>query len=183
MPYTFSRATLPIALLTLTLFGAALSSQSGAHRISNAVPDIARPLPLGAVRLTGGPLKQAQDLDAKYLLALEPDRMLAFYRKRAALEPKAPPYGGWDGDDRNLTGHIAGHHLSAISIMWQATGDARFKQRVDYPESSESRFFDVEYRIPPGFVRGRQKVSVRFEAANGSETAAVFGIRIIRLDG
>src|SRR5437773_5458375 len=132
MPYTFSRATLPIALLTLTLFGAALSSQSGAHRISNAVPDIARPLPLGAVRLMGGPLKQAQDLDAKYLLALEPDRMLAFYRKRAGLEPKAPPYGGWDGDDRNLTGHIAGHHLSAISIMWQATGDARFKQRVDY---------------------------------------------------
>ena len=51
------------------------------------------------------------------------------------------------------------------------------------PESSESRFFDVEYRIPPGLVRGRQKVSVRFEAANGSETAAVFGIRIIRLDG
>ena len=56
MPYTFSRATLPIALLTLTLLGAALPSQSGAHRITNAVPDIARPLPFGAVRLTGGPL-------------------------------------------------------------------------------------------------------------------------------
>ena len=33
------------------------------------------PLPLNHVRLTGGPLKVAQDADAKYLLELEPDRM------------------------------------------------------------------------------------------------------------
>src|SRR5262245_32104237 len=89
----------------------------------NTVPDIARPLPLTAVRLTGGPLKRAQELDAKYLLDLEPDRMLAFYRQRAGLMPKAQPYGGWDGDGRNLTGHIAGHYLSAVSLMWAATGD------------------------------------------------------------
>jgi len=92
----------------------------------------ARPLPLSAVRLTGGPLHHAQQLDAKYLLQLEPDRMLAYYRRRAGLEPKAEPYGGWDGGGRNLTGHIAGHYLSAVSLMWAATGDARFKQRADY---------------------------------------------------
>jgi uncharacterized protein len=103
-----------------------------AQQIKNAVPDDARPLPLPAVRLTGGPLKHAQDLDADYLLKLEPDRMLAFYRKRAGLEPKAEPYGGWDGDGRNLTGHIAGHYLSGASMMYAATGDARFKERVDY---------------------------------------------------
>jgi DUF1680 family protein len=103
-----------------------------AQQIKNAVPDGARPLPLPAVRLTGGPLKHAQDLDADYLLKLEPDRMLAFYRKRAGLEPKAEPYGGWDGDGRNLTGHIAGHYLSGASMMYAATGDARFKERVDF---------------------------------------------------
>ena len=32
------------------------------------VDGAARPLPLTAVRLTGGPLKHAQDLNAKYLL-------------------------------------------------------------------------------------------------------------------
>jgi hypothetical protein len=32
-------------------------------------------------------------------------------------------------------------------------------------------------------VRGRQKVSVRFQAAGGNETAPVFGVRIIRLGG
>ncbi len=92
----------------------------------------ARPLPLDRVRVTGGPLKRAQDLDARYLLELEPDRMMAYYRERAGLAPKAEPYGGWDGPGRNLTGHIAGHYLSAVSIMHAASGDARFKERADY---------------------------------------------------
>ncbi|HYT77310.1 MAG TPA: beta-L-arabinofuranosidase domain-containing protein [Vicinamibacterales bacterium] len=102
------------------------------HPVTRKIADAATPLALSAVRLTGGPLKHAQELDAKYLLELEPDRMLAFYRVRAGLPKKAEPYGGWDGDGRNLTGHIAGHYLSAVSYMWAATGDIRFKQRADY---------------------------------------------------
>src|SRR5437762_4956714 len=92
----------------------------------------ARPLPLSAVRLTGGPLKPAQERMAAYLLRLDPDRMHAYYRERAGLPRKAEPYDGWDGGGRNLTGHIAGHHLSAVSLMFAATGDARFKTRADY---------------------------------------------------
>src|SRR5881392_4381285 len=72
-----------------------------AQQIKNAVPYAARPLPLSAVRLTGGPLKHAQDLDAAYLLKLEPDRMLYYLRERAGLKPKADSgYGGWDGKGR-----------------------------------------------------------------------------------
>src|SRR6185436_9582980 len=119
-----------VGVLTICVAEAVLSVWSA--QITNAIPDQARPLPLSAVRVTGGPLKRAQDLDAEYLLKLEPDRMLAFYRKRAGLEPKAQPYGGWDGDGRNLTGHIGGHYLSAVSLMYAATGDARFKERADY---------------------------------------------------
>ena len=93
----------------------------------------ARPLPLNKVRLTGGPLKQAQDVTEEYLLQLEPDRMLAGCRIRAGLEPKAEGYGGWDAvDSRQLTGHIAGHYLSAISLMYAATGNEEFKRRADY---------------------------------------------------
>ena len=109
-----------------------LVSSGFAQKIKLAVADTARPLPLTAVRLTGGPLKKAQDLDAAYLLSLDPDRMLAFYRKRAGLPQKAEGLTGWDADGRQLTGHIAGHHLSAVSLMYSATGDARFKQRADY---------------------------------------------------
>jgi len=123
------------ALLMFSLAIFVLSSvccSTVAQQIKNAIPDVARPLPLSAVRLTGGPLKHAQDLDIDYLLKLEPDRMMAYYRKRAGLEPKAAGYTGWDGDGRNLTGHIAGHYLSAVSLMYAATGDARFKERADY---------------------------------------------------
>jgi DUF1680 family protein len=116
-------------VLILVLFG---SLSIHAQKIKNAIPDVARPLPLSAVRLTGGPLKHAQDLNAEYLLKLEPDRMMAYYRKRAGLAPKAEGYTGWDGDGRNLTGHIAGHYLSAVSLMYAATGDIRFKERADY---------------------------------------------------
>src|SRR6185437_11749517 len=74
------------------------------------------PLPMNAVRLTGGPLKKAQDLDAAYLLELEPARMLAYLRQSAGLTPNAQGYGGGDGAGRQLTGHIAGHYLSAVSM-------------------------------------------------------------------
>ena len=46
---------------------------------------IAHPVPLSKVRITGGPLKRAQEADMKYLVELEPDRMMAFYRTRAGL--------------------------------------------------------------------------------------------------
>ncbi len=120
-----------LVLAVLLVTGIA-NAQQPQPKFTPAVPDVARPLPLSAVRLTGGPLKHAQELDADYLLKLEPDRMMAYYRKRAGLEPKAQPYGGWDGDGKNLTGHIAGHYLSGASLMYAATGDARFKERVDY---------------------------------------------------
>src|SRR5262249_53280853 len=127
---SFARKT-RLVLMTLSTI-LLIDASATAQQIKNAVPYVARPLPLSAVRLTGGPLKRAQDLDIEYLLKLEPDRMLAYYRKQAGLEPKAPGLTGWDADGRNLTGHIAGHYLSAVSLMYAATGDPQFKARADY---------------------------------------------------
>ncbi|HEY6806368.1 MAG TPA: beta-L-arabinofuranosidase domain-containing protein [Pyrinomonadaceae bacterium] len=127
MRTTKTKLFLSVILLVL-LYGDPIKAQ----KIKVPVPDVARPLPLSAVRITGGPLKRAQDLNGEYLLKLEPDRMLAYYRKRAGLEPKAEGYPGWDGDGRNLTGHIAGHYLSGVSMMYAATGDVRYKERADY---------------------------------------------------
>jgi hypothetical protein len=44
------------------------------------------------------------------------------------------------------------------------------------------RFFDAEYALPPETVEGKQKVTVRFQATQGNEIGAVFGIRMIRAD-
>ena len=127
-----NKATLVLLAAVACMPGAVTAQTRNAAQVSKDQIVVARPLPLDSVRLTGGPLKNAQDLDAKYLLDLEPDRMLAFLRQRAGLKPKATGYGGWDGPGRQLTGHIAGHYLSAVSLMWAATGDVRFKERADY---------------------------------------------------
>jgi len=118
----------PIILLFVCVVGLA----ENPARVSEEKLVKARPLPLESVRLTAGPLKHAQDLELEYLLQLDPDRMLAYLRRSANLQSKAKGYGGWDGDGRQLTGHIAGHYLSAVSLAWAASGDARFKERADY---------------------------------------------------
>ncbi len=121
-----------LLLIVLCHHAMAEATDPGVKRFEQTLIQ-ARPLDIADVRLLGGPLKQAQDVTAKYLLELEPDRMMAGYRLRAGLEPKAQGYGGWDDvDGRQLTGHIAGHYLSAVSFMYAATGDKRFKDRADY---------------------------------------------------
>ena len=114
----------------------------------------ARVLPLSAVRLTGGPLQAAQAADAAFLLGLEADRALAALRLAAGLEAKAAPFGGWDGAaGRQLTGHIAGHALSAVSVMYAATGDARFKQKADY---LVSELLSVQSAQGDGYIGAQQ---------------------------
>ena len=91
---------------------------------------------LDRVRLGTGPFLKAQQLDAAYLLELEPDRMLANFRQNAGLPPKAPVYGGWESVEPwiwiRCHGHTLGHYLGAAACMYQSTGDERFAQRVDY---------------------------------------------------
>jgi hypothetical protein len=50
------------------------------------------------------------------------------------------------------------------------------------PGNPGKGFFDVEYAIPTELVKGKQKVTVRFQATGGNETAGVFGVRLIRVD-
>jgi hypothetical protein len=139
-----------------------------AHGADSSAPrEVARPLPLAAVRLTDAPLKQAQDLDAAYPLSLELDRLLAGYWLRAGLEPRAKGYGGSDSvEGKQLAGHITGHYLSVVSLMCAATGDGRFKERAD---QLALRFKEVQ-----------DKPGTSFEATDGNEIAAVSGIRMIR---
>jgi len=151
-----------------------LVSAGFAQRIRNAVSDAARPLPLNAVRLTGGPLKRAQDLDAQYLLSLETARMLAPYRRLAGLEPQGEPYPGWYAGGRNLTGHICGHYLSAVSLMFAATGDVRFKERAD---AIVAELKIVQDKWGDGFAGGLEHVHDAFaDVSKGVIRSASFDL-------
>jgi hypothetical protein len=96
----------------------------------------AMPFELAAVRLLPGPFRTAQELDARYLLTLEPDRMLHNFRVNAGLPPRAPVYGGWESQepwiDIRCHGHTLGHYLGACAMMFAATGETAFRQRIDY---------------------------------------------------
>ena len=98
-----------------------------------AVADVialrAMPFELRDVRLLDGPFKAAMQRDLDYLLSLDPDRLLSGFYTNAGLEPKAPKYGGWES--RGVAGFSLGHYLSACSMAYSTTGDARFKARVD----------------------------------------------------
>ncbi len=89
-----------------------------------------QPFNLKEVRLLDGPFKQAQETDKKYMLSLNADRLLAPYLREAGLKPKAASYGNWE--NTGLDGHIGGHYLSALALMYASTGDAKVKDRMDY---------------------------------------------------
>ncbi|QSW90184.1 glycoside hydrolase family 127 protein [Flavobacterium endoglycinae] len=95
---------------------------------------------LTEVRLKEGPFKNAQDVDLKYILALDPDKLLASYLLESGLPPKADRYGNWESI--GLDGHIGGHYLSALSMMYASTGNAELKNRLDYMLSELARCQD-----------------------------------------
>lgn len=97
--------------------------------------------PVSDVRLTASPFKHAEDMDIRYLLGLDPDRLLAPYLKEAGLAPKAGNYTNWE--NTGLDGHIGGHYLSALSYMYAATGNQEIKGRLDYMLSELKRCQDA----------------------------------------
>jgi DUF1680 family protein len=131
------------ALGTGALFAAA--GQFSARRVCAAaaptapasIPALAlQPFALTDVRLLDGPFLDAQKRNEKYLLQLEPDRMLHNFRVNAGLTPKAPVYGGWESvktwEGIRAHGHTLGHYLTAASFQYAASGQEEMKRRVDY---------------------------------------------------
>lgn len=122
---------LTAGLLTAPLARASVPEQGDTkYKVTPKVPIKVYPFRLKDVRLLDGPFKKAMDLDAKYLLDLQSDRLLSRFREYAGLKPKGKIYGGWEG--RGISGHTLGHYLSACAMMYAASGDERFLDRVNY---------------------------------------------------
>lgn len=96
--------------------------------------------PLTEVRLLDGPFLAAERTDMNYMMKLEPDRLLAPFLREAGLPAKAQSYGNWE--NTGLDGHTAGHYLTALAQMYAASGDAKWKQRLNYMISELKRCQD-----------------------------------------
>lgn len=123
-------------MLRTALLTALLVSSTLAQPMNPPTP-VAEPFALHDVRLADGPFKDAQALDEKYLLSLDADRFLARFYDEAKLPRKAEPYGGWEL--QGVAGQTLGHYLSALALMYAATGDEAYKTRVDYIVSELAR--------------------------------------------
>lgn len=97
---------------------------------TSVIHEGARALPLNHVRLLPSLFRDSVEANRRYLMMLEPDRLLHNYRKLAGLSPRGAIYGGWESD--TIAGHMLGHYLSALSLMHAQTGDAACKARADY---------------------------------------------------
>jgi hypothetical protein len=103
----------------------------GGEKTAPAVKLKAEPFRLQDVRLLDGPLRRAMELDHKYVLSLEPDRLLHVFRINAGLPSAAKPYGGWMAPNHSSRGEFVGHYLSACALLHASTGDAQVKEKAE----------------------------------------------------
>ena len=107
------------------------TQDSSKIKVQNKVPVKAVAFSLQDVRLLDGPFREAMLRDQKYLLELDPDRLLHTFRMTAGLPSAAKPLGGWEAPEVELRGHSMGHFLSALALMYASTGDERFKHKAN----------------------------------------------------
>ena len=91
----------------------------------------AKPFPLNAVTLNpNSPFYNAREKNLRYLLLLEPDRLLHRFHVNAHLPAKDSVYKGWESE--GLSGHTLGHYLSAASMMFASTKNDTLKKNISY---------------------------------------------------
>src|SRR4051794_6390172 len=115
---------------------AGIAAGAGARRVNGLpVPGSWRAMPfaLDAVRLQPSIFTEKRDRMLAYARAYPADRILSNFRAAAGLDTKgAQPPGGWDDATGNLRGHYSGHLMSMLAQAWAGTGDAVFKDKLDY---------------------------------------------------
>ena len=86
--------------------------------------EVVREFPYGAVRLTGGLLKQPFDRIHAHYLALSNDRLLKVFRQKVGLPAPGAEMGGWYDATGFVPGLTLGQYISGLARLGAATGDA-----------------------------------------------------------
>ena len=111
-----------------------------------------RPIAPTQVRLLPGLFKDRYELNRKYMLSLEPTKLLQNFYAEAGLNKEFMVgkdgkldalYWGWESPSGQLRGHFLGHYLSACAYMWAETGDAEVRNRADFIVSELARCQEI----------------------------------------
>ncbi|WP_448635046.1 beta-L-arabinofuranosidase domain-containing protein [Pedobacter panaciterrae] len=99
-------------------------------------------------------------------------RLLMPYLREAGLKPNVQSYPNWE--NTGLDGHIGGHYLTALSLMYAATGDQRIEKRLKYMLSQLKKCQDAS---PTGYIGGVPgSVKLWEEIARGKIDAGTFSL-------
>ena len=123
--------------------------------------------PLDRVRLLPGPFSDAVRVDLDYVMGLDPDRLLAPFLREAGLPAVAESYGNWE--DSGLDGHTAGHYLSALALLWAATGDPAPRERL---EAAVAELARAQEALGTGYVGGVPGGAALFASLRGGVESA-----------
>lgn len=124
------------------------------------------------VRLLPSPFKHASELNAAYVMAHDPDRLLAPFLIDAGLEPKAPRYGNWENS--GLDGHTAGHYLTSLALMVASQDNEEARQRLEYMISELARCQEANGNGYVGGIPGG--LAMWQEIAAGNIQAGLFSL-------
>jgi DUF1680 family protein len=119
-----------VLLINLSVLAVTFAHAMYVAKVPDKAPSKVRPFSLNHVKLLEGPFKHAQELNEKYLLSLEPDRLLHTFRLTASLPTSAKPYGGWEDPTSEVRGHAVGHYLSGCALAYQSSGNEHLKERA-----------------------------------------------------
>jgi len=124
------------------------------------------------VKLLPSIFKAAEQTDLKYLLSLNPDRLLAPYLREAGLTTKAESYPNWE--NTGLDGHIGGHYLSALALMFASTNDKKVEEKLKYYLAELKR---VQDKNGNGYIGGVPGSNVLWnDIANGKIQVGTFDL-------
>lgn len=158
-PMNTLRSILNTAILTGLLGVIAFE----AHAQSNSMQLFS----LDEVQLLKSPFLNAENTDLKYMLKLDPNRLLSPFLREAGLKPKAESYGNWENS--GLDGHTAGHYLTALAQMYASTNNAECKRRLDYMVSEFAKCQDKNENGYVGGVPGGNAMWLQVKRGDFSE--------------
>lgn len=104
--------------------------------------------PIKDVTLLPSPFLQAQTTNQQYLMSLDTEKLLAPFRREAGL-PFKETYGNWEST--GLDGHMGGHYVSALALMYASTRDRDVLDRLNYVIAELKKCQD---KIGTGYIGG-----------------------------
>jgi DUF1680 family protein len=115
---------------------AARASSASAAAAASELPVpaswVVRPFALDEVTLGPSLFTENRDRILNFASNYPVDNMLYTFRANAGLPTPGSAVGGWDTTTGNLRGHSCGHHMTLLAQAYLGTGDASYKDKLDY---------------------------------------------------